>query len=325
MPKGSTYYIGEHFEIIDGVPTKYIFAGNLRIAKITSSDTQYFHKDHLQSSTAVTNELGEKLETTEYFPFGLERNRTGSSASNYKFTDQELDPESGLYNYDARLYDPVIGIFITPDTIIQDFYDSQSLSRYAYVRNNPLKYIDPTGHYRSSEFLRTTIPGQVSWDHGMTAIENQQYFKAVLHFTSMVGEQVLTALSMGAAFAEVKAAHTAGEATKALIRETAEEAIGAPISPDKALKDSKKVLKKWDQNSQRWRDSRTGKYVNDPKLPKGFGKPSKWKESSKDVSNEMIATKEGQKIYESMREASIQDNFASAFDKALKEVIKKNK
>ncbi|MEJ2099868.1 MAG: hypothetical protein P8X68_07805, partial [Desulfobacterales bacterium] len=75
--QGSTYYIDEYFEIIDGTPIKYIFAGNLRIAKITSSETQYFHKDHLQSSTAVTNDLGEKMETTEYFPFGYERSHTG--------------------------------------------------------------------------------------------------------------------------------------------------------------------------------------------------------------------------------------------------------
>ncbi|MEJ2221800.1 MAG: FG-GAP-like repeat-containing protein, partial [Desulfobacterales bacterium] len=42
--RGNTYYIGEHFEIIAGIPTKYIFAGNLRIASVTTSDTQYFHK-----------------------------------------------------------------------------------------------------------------------------------------------------------------------------------------------------------------------------------------------------------------------------------------
>jgi RHS repeat-associated protein len=144
---GSTYYIGEHFEIIDGIPIKYIFAGNLRIARITSTDTQYFHKDHLQSSTAVTNDLGEKVETTEYFPFGYERSHTGLRTSNYKYTDQELDPESGLYNYDARLYDPVIARFIVPDTLIQDYYNPESLNRYSYALNNPLLYNDPDGHF----------------------------------------------------------------------------------------------------------------------------------------------------------------------------------
>lgn len=146
--KGSTYYIGEHFEIIDGTPVKYIFAGNLRIAKITSSETQYFHKDHLQSSTAVTNDLGEKVETTEYFPFGYQRSHTGSRTTNYQYTDQELDPESGLYNYDARLYDPVIAIFNGADTVAQDLCNPQSRNRYIYTMNNPLNYVDPDGHAR---------------------------------------------------------------------------------------------------------------------------------------------------------------------------------
>lgn len=46
----------------------------------------------------------------------------------------------------ARYYDPGAGRFITPDTIVQNPYDPQTLNRYAYVRNNPLRYIDPSGH-----------------------------------------------------------------------------------------------------------------------------------------------------------------------------------
>jgi RHS repeat-associated protein len=51
-----------------------------------------------------------------------------------------------LYNYDARLYDPVIGRFISPDSIIPDYYDPQTLNRYGYCRNNPLIYVDPSGY-----------------------------------------------------------------------------------------------------------------------------------------------------------------------------------
>ena len=61
------------------------------------------------------------------------------------FTDQELDTTTGLYNYDARFYDPVIGRFISPDTIIPDLYNPQSLNRYSYCFNNPLIYTDPNG------------------------------------------------------------------------------------------------------------------------------------------------------------------------------------
>lgn len=62
------------------------------------------------------------------------------------YTDQELDKESGLYNYDARLYDPIVGRFISADSVVSDLYDPQSLNRYAYCVNNPLIYTDPSGH-----------------------------------------------------------------------------------------------------------------------------------------------------------------------------------
>ena len=84
--------------------------------------------------------------TSIYLPFGLSRNQTGSEVTYYKFTDQELDPSTGLYNYDARLYDPVVGRFISADSIVPDWYNPQTLNRYSYVVNNPLAYRDPDGH-----------------------------------------------------------------------------------------------------------------------------------------------------------------------------------
>ncbi|MBU2541138.1 MAG: RHS repeat-associated core domain-containing protein, partial [Candidatus Omnitrophica bacterium] len=55
--------------------------------------------------------------------------------------------------YGARYYDPEIGRFITPDTIVQAPSDPQSLNRYAYCRNNPLNLIDPSGHGWFSKFF----------------------------------------------------------------------------------------------------------------------------------------------------------------------------
>jgi RHS repeat-associated protein len=94
----------------------------------------------------MTNESGSKVETTEYMPYGQTRSHWGSTISPYKFTDQEQDADTGLYNYGARLYDPVIGRFITADIIVQDFSDPQTFNRYSYCRNNPLIYIDPSGY-----------------------------------------------------------------------------------------------------------------------------------------------------------------------------------
>ncbi|GAB6098004.1 hypothetical protein JCM14469_42580 [Desulfatiferula olefinivorans] len=94
----------------------------------------------------VSNATGAKVETSGYLPYGIERNQTGTRTATYKFTDQELDRATGLYNYDARLYDPLLGLFVTADSVIPDHYDPLSLNRYAYCRNNPLKYTDPDGH-----------------------------------------------------------------------------------------------------------------------------------------------------------------------------------
>ena len=112
---GNTYYVGRHFEVVNGIPTRHIFAGDVRLAKVTPSGVLHFHKDHLTSIAAVSNAFGEKVESADYIPFGQERNHSGQRVTHYKYTDQESDWETGLYNYKARLYDPNSGAFISSD------------------------------------------------------------------------------------------------------------------------------------------------------------------------------------------------------------------
>jgi RHS repeat-associated protein len=154
-------YIGSHYEVSGGVATLFIFAGNTRIAQIKGVNTNYFHKDHLGSSTKMSNNLGAGVETTEYMPFGPMREHAGTTISNYKYTDQELDPETGLYFYGARYYDPIIGRFISADSIVPNFADPQSLNRYGYCRNNPLIYTDPSGHWFGIDDLISAVVGAV--------------------------------------------------------------------------------------------------------------------------------------------------------------------
>jgi RHS repeat-associated protein len=52
----------------------------------------------------------------------------------------------GLMFYNARWYDPYLNHMTQPDSIVPDPYNSQDYDRYAYARNNPLKYTDPSGH-----------------------------------------------------------------------------------------------------------------------------------------------------------------------------------
>jgi RHS repeat-associated protein len=56
----------------------------------------------------------------------------------------------GLINMNARLYDPVLGRFLSPDPYVQAPDFSQNFNRYSYSLNNPLKYTDPSGEFFST-------------------------------------------------------------------------------------------------------------------------------------------------------------------------------
>lgn len=143
----TTVYIGSLYECTNGSCTKYIFANGQRIAAKTNTNTFYYHPDHLGGSSMITDANGSQVEYIAYYPFGQTRIDSGSANVPYKYTGQELDSETGLYNYNARLYDPVLGKFITADSIVPNPGDPQSFNRYSYVRNNPVNYIDPSGHW----------------------------------------------------------------------------------------------------------------------------------------------------------------------------------
>jgi RHS repeat-associated protein len=104
----------------------------------------YILTDNLGSTTELTNQSGAVVETTNYYPYG--QIRSGGTQSKFLYTGQENDVETGLDYYNSRYYDSSIQRFIQPDTIISDVYDPQSLNRYSYVENNPLRYTDPSGH-----------------------------------------------------------------------------------------------------------------------------------------------------------------------------------
>ncbi|MEM4414290.1 MAG: RHS repeat-associated core domain-containing protein, partial [Candidatus Caldarchaeum sp.] len=52
----------------------------------------------------------------------------------------------GLYFYNARWYDPVLGRFLQPDPLVPEPGNPQALNRYSYSLNNPVRFVDPSGH-----------------------------------------------------------------------------------------------------------------------------------------------------------------------------------
>jgi RHS repeat-associated protein len=129
--------------ITTGVVTTYYYLGGQLIAQNTGSTLRYVSQDNLGSTSTMSTSTGTLDSSISYYPFGVVQ--SGSVNTVEQFTGQILD-STGLYYYNARYYDPTIGKFISPDTMVPQPFNSQDWNRYSYCLNNPLKYTDPTGH-----------------------------------------------------------------------------------------------------------------------------------------------------------------------------------
>jgi RHS repeat-associated protein len=125
--------------------TEYIYADGRRIAKITASGQRtYYHSDAVGTPLAITSQSGSLSWRGENLPFGTEHSSAGSG-DRFKFTGKEFEDPTGLFYFEARYYDPVIGRFISVDPMRGNPSSPVSLNRYVYGLNNPLRYIDPDG------------------------------------------------------------------------------------------------------------------------------------------------------------------------------------
>ncbi|MDY7077373.1 MAG: RHS repeat-associated core domain-containing protein, partial [Chloroflexota bacterium] len=104
----------------------------------------------LGSTSLATDASGAEVtgSRTLYYPYGGVRWPTGGSTlpTNFTYTGQRNEAGIGLMDYHARFYDAALGRFISADTIVPNAANPQDLNRYAYVRNSPLNYRDPSGH-----------------------------------------------------------------------------------------------------------------------------------------------------------------------------------
>jgi len=137
------------------------------------------------------------VEEIHYYPYGETLSDTGSVSVKHKFTSQELDSETGLYHYGARCYDPALGRFTTADSIVPDPTNPQSLNRYSYVQNNPIKYTDPSGHGWFKK-LRRAFRRVFKQARRVVRAVKKVYSKPVFRIASAV---VVGAVTGGASFA----------------------------------------------------------------------------------------------------------------------------
>ncbi len=133
-------------EVTSGVTTAishYSFSG-LRIAVKRGSTLYHVHGDHLGSTSLTTAAAGVEGGRADH-PYGAQRSAWGTLHTDRTFMGQKEDG-TGLPYYSARYYDPALGTFISPDTVVPDAMMAIDYNRFLYAQGNPLKYSDPTGY-----------------------------------------------------------------------------------------------------------------------------------------------------------------------------------
>ena len=158
-----TLYVKGLYERIkgsNGITEHKYYVGNVVVTDRSNgnNDTFYLHKDHLGSTTSITNASGAVVQHINYDAWG-KQNRFSTSSSLQTLLSQQSPAESkgytghkelsdlGIIHMGGRIYDATLGRFLQADPHIQAPSNSQSFNRYSYVLNNPMSYTDPSGYF----------------------------------------------------------------------------------------------------------------------------------------------------------------------------------
>lgn len=159
-----TYYFNNGLNVLNeisetGQMAKLMIAGaSGSVAELNvDGRLRFVHGDVQGTTRMITDENGQVVAEYEYDAFGEligvnENAVVGGAAgategTDYLYTNQENDEESGLMYYNARYYNPEVGRFMSRDTYLGEMGSTLSRNRYAYVMNNPYRYTDPTGNF----------------------------------------------------------------------------------------------------------------------------------------------------------------------------------
>jgi len=147
----SQYGLGQVISDRDGAGAVIAYyvrgLGGRLISNVQTAGTRYYHFDGLGSVVALTDSAGAKVSSYTYDEFGVLKQSTGQSWNNFQYTSSIHDASPGLYLMGSRYYDPALGRFITQDTWGGNAYEPWTKNLYAYGRGNPIRFVDPTGHY----------------------------------------------------------------------------------------------------------------------------------------------------------------------------------
>jgi RHS repeat-associated protein len=151
----TTIYMGDYEVVTENGTTKQLhyISGASGLAAIyvkqsgQSDQVYYVHKDHLGSIVKLTTANGTEYFKAHYDAWGKRTVTTNTFKFNRGYTGHEQWDEIKLIDMNGRMYDPILGRFLSPDPFVQMPDFSQNFNRYSYALNNPLKYTDPSGEF----------------------------------------------------------------------------------------------------------------------------------------------------------------------------------
>ncbi len=131
----------------------------------TVKNSYFYTGDHLGSTSLVTDNDGNVVQSVAYIPYGevFVEERNGAWNTPYLFNSKELDEETGFYYYGARYLNPTNGMWLSADPLWEKYV---GMSPYQYCNLNPLRFVDPTG---MAGYEINNETGEYWWNPDVTA------------------------------------------------------------------------------------------------------------------------------------------------------------
>ena len=156
-------YMGDYEKVVaNGVTREYYYLdGDVIVVRQNGTfQTYQSFKDNLGSILSVIDENGSKVFSAEYDAWGKQTVSINTIGLIRGYGGHEMLNEFNLINMNGRVYDPVLGRFLSPDKYVQEGDNSQNYNSYSYCLNNPLKYADPSGDvFVLDDFIAITAMG----------------------------------------------------------------------------------------------------------------------------------------------------------------------